>query len=251
MSIHSTGQLLERIGRRLRRHKQPKQIWFDVGAHLGEKTIYRAMANPNLTVYAFEPNLKLAAQRMGYLVNFIMLPFAIAETDGATEFYLNSYDSASSLLPFNREALSQWNGAQKLNVERVITVPTIRLDTFMNEAGIRSVDFLKIDAQGSDLSVLKSAGDRLRDVREIVLEVPVKSIPLYEGSHRMEECLRFMTCAGFNLVKQESESDGQEANLTFMPAVGNVSAPAGPENAGTTQPQHEQVNQAARGRETL
>ena len=239
MSVHSTGQLLERIGRRLRRHKQAKLVWFDVGAHLGEKTIYRAMANPNLTVYAFEPNLKLAAKRMGYLVNFIMLPFAIAETDGASDFNLNSFDSASSLLPFNREALSQWNGEQDLKIERVISVPTIRLDTFMNEVGIPSVDFLKIDAQGADLSVLKSAGERLRDIREIVLEVPVKPIPLYEGSHSREECLRFMAGAGFDLVKQESESDGQEANLTFMPANTSRRDSAGPENNGTAQPERE------------
>jgi len=147
MFIHSIGRLLERAGRRLRRFGQRKQVWIDVGAHLGETTFDHANANPNLIVYAFEPNLKLAGQRMGALPNFIVLPFAIAETDGLSEFHLNSYDQANSLLPFNREGLSQWSGPEKLRIEQVITVPTMRLDTFMNQVGISRVDFLKIDGQ--------------------------------------------------------------------------------------------------------
>jgi hypothetical protein len=94
----------------------------------------------------------------------------------------------------------------------------MRLDTFMNEVGIRHVHFLKIDAQGADLNVLKSVGDRLRDVRKVVLEVSLTSTPLYEGSHSKDECLQFMADAGFSLQDEESQSDGQEANLTFLRA---------------------------------
>jgi hypothetical protein len=34
------------------------EVWFDVGAHLGEKTLSFAAQNPGARVYAFEPNLK-------------------------------------------------------------------------------------------------------------------------------------------------------------------------------------------------
>jgi precorrin-6B methylase 2 len=37
------------------------QIWLDVGAHEGEKTLAAARANPALYVYAFEPNLAAAS----------------------------------------------------------------------------------------------------------------------------------------------------------------------------------------------
>src|SRR5712692_6055121 len=157
MFAHAIGRVLERMGRHLRRYGLPTQVWVDVGAHYGETTFDHAAANPNLTVYAFEPNLKLAAQRMGKLANFVVLPFAVSETDGASEFHLNSLHESSSLLPFNPERLSQWIGGEELRTERIVTVPTMRLDTFMNQAGIPRVDFLKIDTQGADLAVLKSA----------------------------------------------------------------------------------------------
>lgn len=249
MFIHSIGLLLEGAGRRLRRLGRPKQVWIDVGAHLGEMTFDHAAANPNLTVYAFEPNLKLAGQRMGILPNFIMLPFAVAEADGQCEFHLNSYDQASSLLSFNREGLSKWIGAEELRTERVVMVPTIRLDTFMNEVGIRRVDFLKIDAQGADLSVLKSAGNRIYDVGKIVLEVPLTPAPLYEGSHSKEECLQFMADSGFTFMEEENQSGGQEANLTFISSSDAGRISFGLKNAGETIVDHESLARPVSGRQ--
>jgi len=213
---NSIGRKIERAGRRLRGFGQPKQTWIDVGAHLGEMTFQFAAANPNLTVYAFEPNLKLAAQRMGILPNFIVLPFAVGDQDGAATFYQNRCDLASSLLAFNPERLSQWSGGEVLQIQRTTTVPVMRLDTFLSEAGISRVDFLKIDAQGADLNVLKSAGRQIRDIERITFEVGLTSTPLYEGSSSKEECVEFMAAAGFVLVKEEVQSHGQEANLTFV-----------------------------------
>jgi FkbM family methyltransferase len=215
---HSIGGKLERLGRRLREQRRTAEVWIDVGAHLGETTFDDAARNPKLTVYAFEPNLQLAGQRMGLLPNFVVLPFAVAETDGWAHFHLNSFDQASSLLPINDRALSQWQGREVLSVARTVQVPTIRLDTFLNGIGLSKIDLLKIDAQGADLAVLKSAGERLSGIKKVVLEVSLAPVPLYEGSHNKSECLDYMTRAGFRLVSEESQSEGQEANLTFVAA---------------------------------
>jgi FkbM family methyltransferase len=182
---------------------------------------------------------------MGKLANFVVLPFAVSETDGASEFHLNSRHESSSLLPFNPKGLSQWIGGEELQTERIITVPTMRLDTFMNQAGIPRVDFLKIDTQGADLNVLKSAGERLRDFREVVLEVSLTPTPLYEGSHSKEECICFMTEAGFTLTKQENQSHGQEANLTFILPSEYRGTTLGPGRRETTQAGQELIGQAA------
>ena len=53
-------------------------------------------------------------------------------------------------------ARSAWIGGDLLQEEREILVPTTRLDTFMQDNGIASVEFLKIDAQGADFSVIRS-----------------------------------------------------------------------------------------------
>jgi len=75
---------------------------------------------------------------------------------------------------------------------------------------------LKIDTQGMDLAVVKSAGSRLRDIAKITLEVDIKPAPLYAGAPSKDEVLAFLREAGFSLVSVEMQSHGQEENLTFI-----------------------------------
>jgi FkbM family methyltransferase len=194
------------------------RIWLDVGAHLGEKSFSAAEQDSSLRVYAFEPNLRIGAQRMGRLPNFVVLPLAVAEQDGSAEFHVNKCDAASSLLPFVPEGLDRWIGKEQLCVEQTITVPTIRLDTFLDQSGIQFVEFLKIDAQGADLAVVKSCGDRLRDIDRIELEVQVTPVPLYRDAASRQEVLKYLEDAGFELETSEFQSQGQEENLVFVRA---------------------------------
>jgi len=120
------------------------------------------------------------------------------------------------LLPFVPEGLAQWAGGEILQVEATPTVATIRLDTFLNQASIATVDYLKIDAQGADLAVVRSLGDRLKDVRRVNLEVQITPVPLYRGASQKSEVVEFLTNAGFELVAKEEQSLGQEENLTFI-----------------------------------
>jgi FkbM family methyltransferase len=190
--------------------------WIDVGAHEGEVTLACARQNPRLRVYAFEPNLRLAATLIGVASNFFVVPMAVAEKDGLTEFHLNAFRAASSLLPFNDERKKQWIGGEILKVTSTVAVPTIRLDTFMDLTRIDRVDFLKIDTQGMDLSVVKSAGARLRDITRLTLEVDLTDPPLYEGAPSKELVVKFLQERGFDMESAEKQTYGQEENLTFV-----------------------------------
>jgi FkbM family methyltransferase len=187
-----------------------------VGAHLGTMSFPAAQQNPGLQVYAFEPNVKLAAQTWGLLPNFTLLPFAVAETNGVADFYINSNEGSSSLLPFNPEGLRRWIGGHLMRVESKVQVPTIRLDSFMEWAGISTVDYLKIDTQGADLSVLRSAGERICDIKKIMLEVAVTPVPLYEGAATRAGVIAYLERYGFALKEVESQYYEQEENLTFV-----------------------------------
>jgi len=197
----------------------PNQIWLDVGAHQGEKTLETARQNPFLRVYAFEPNLAVASSVMGVLGNYVVLPVAVAEQNGSAPFHVNRFDAASSLLPFVPEGLARWIGGGELAVTETVTVPTMRLDTFLDGAGIRKVAYLKIDAQGADLAVIRSAGEHLKDIDRISLEVQTTPFELYRGASHKEDVLRFLASAGFQLVETEAQSFDQEENLTFIRAA--------------------------------
>jgi FkbM family methyltransferase len=197
----------------------PAEIWIDVGAHLGEKTFAFAEQSPALRVYAFEPNLQLAAQCLGRLPNFVVVPMAVSEQDGYADFYLNAFAAASSLLPFDSAGLVRWRGGEVLKVERKLVVPTIRLDTFLDLMEIPEVHFLKIDAQGADLAVVRSLGRRIKDVRKISLEVQISPLPLYVGGSHKNAIQQYMRAAGFFLETCERQSYDQEENLTYLRAA--------------------------------
>ncbi len=198
------------------RSRKYRRIWIDVGAHEGELTFPFAAADPSLLVYAFEPNLHAASRIMGCLRNYVVLPIAVSEHDGSAELQLNAYEQSSSLLPADEAGVKEWITEQEFKVVGSMTVPTMRLDTFMNEARIDAVEYLKIDAQGLDLEVVKSAGDRLRDVAKVQLEATTASYRQYEGAPGKSVIIEYMDSKGFRLAGEEIQSHGQEANLTFL-----------------------------------
>ncbi len=212
------GRALRRLGEALLKRNGIQGVWIDVGAHHGEETMGYARHNPGLQIYAVEPNLRAAARLMGRSANYFVIPVAIAEEDGSAVFNVNQFEMASSLLPLNQEAVRSWVGVENHKVESTAIVPTIRLDTLMNMMGIAEVDFLKIDAQGMDLSVLRSAGTRLRDIKRIVVEVVIAPTPLYHGAPAKQEVVDFLEGAGFGLVKARGQTYGQEENLEFVRA---------------------------------
>lgn len=194
-------------------------VWIDVGAYRGNMTFPWARRFSSLTVYAFEPNLRLAARLSGRLRNYVVIPAAIAEHDGMARFFVTRFPASSSLLPLNAETVQRLAVREKLQVVEQIAVPTMRLETFMDAMNLSTVDFLKVDAQGGDLAVIASAGNRLRDISRVVCEVSVTSDQVYAGAATKPAALAFMRRNGFQLLHAETQYDGNEENLTFGRAI--------------------------------
>jgi len=210
------GRALRKFGTEILSTRGIRGIWIDVGAHHGEVTLGYANHNPGLRIYAFEPNLRAAAKLFGLAPNYVVIPMAVAESDGCADFHLNSFEASSSLLSLDHQAVKSWVRGELLKEVGTVTVPTVRLDTFMEAMCINTVDFLKVDAQGMDLAVIRSAGDRIRDITKITLEVSIAPAPVYINSPTKEEVISFLKSAGFSLVSAEKQSFDQEEDLTFV-----------------------------------
>jgi FkbM family methyltransferase len=211
-------RMFRNFGYELRRLPGPEcKIWIDVGAHAGQHTLQHAQKNSQVLVYAFEPDWRMLRSLVGKAVNFVPIPMAVSEADGIAEFFINMADGTSSLLPFNPDAfVAGWKESDGLFTERRETVPTIRLDTFMSKLGIDSVEYLKIDAQGADLMVVRSLGERLKDIQSLTLEVDVSPVRAYKGSSGKEEIVDFLLSRGFDLVRTRAQTSGREENLDFV-----------------------------------
>jgi len=75
---------------------------------------------------------------------------------------------------------------------------------------------MKVDAQGGDLAVLRSAGARLCDLDRVMVGVQTTPFALYAGAGTKDEVLAHMAAFNFALVETHAQSHGQEENLVFV-----------------------------------
>ena len=95
-------------------------------------------------------------------------------------------------------------------------VECIRLDDFLDANNIKSVEHLKVDAQGHDLDVIKSLGSRLKDVRTIVAEARLTDFHMYEGDCHKDELGQYMKDNGFSARDSQKQTYDQEENILFV-----------------------------------
>lgn len=207
---------------------------FDVGANNGEST-FHWLDDPEVILFAFEPNPILyqdLVQKSKTNPRYQPLNVAVSETEGESTFHLagpvipsnpflhqpgiGNY-GCSSLLPFAETVHQEWTNRPDFQSFADVTVLTVRLDTIIETYQIKQIDYLHIDAQGMDLSVLKSLGKYLPLVKEGVLEAPInQKKQIYQGSHTCEEAILFLLNNGFQIYNiEKNDTEGNEVNIFF------------------------------------
>jgi FkbM family methyltransferase len=171
--FHSAKQRLERAtGVRIFRHTLPHgcdlfrdldrvpnwaepRVIVDIGAHVGSTVARFRAAYPWATIHAFEPagaNRRALVENFGSDARVEIHAVALSSTNGVATLHLAEHSTMNSLAP--REAA--------IGTERV---PTVTLDSFCAERGIRDVQFCKVDTEGFDLEVLRGATGLLEQQR--------------------------------------------------------------------------------------
>lgn len=122
-------------------------VMVDVGAHVG--TVTARFAPHGWEVHAFEPdpsNRQRFRERFDDHDRVFLDARAVSEIDGQRlDFFASEVSSGIS-------GLVNFHQSHRVTAE----VETVRLDTYLAEAGRPSVDFVKVDTEGYDLFVLKS-----------------------------------------------------------------------------------------------
>ena len=134
-------------------------IAVDVGAHFGYYSVLMAsLVGSTGMVYAFEPSattLAVLQRNARQFRNLEVINAGVLERDG--EMHLTDFGARySGLNTFESSArtLDRLEG-------RSVRVPVISLDSFFSD-GERRIDFVKIDAENSELRVLIGMTDLLR-----------------------------------------------------------------------------------------
>lgn len=145
------------------------------------------------------------------------------------KFYVNQDDQASSLLQMDFENISdkledkdskyfiRW--AKNLSVIGEIEIPVVSLKSVVDELmPTKVIHFLKIDAEGKDLDVIKSIKEHASRVLFVSLECSSHqndSIRIFKQGCHINSILPFMDSIGFSIFEKfDCEEDPD--NLTQM-----------------------------------
>ena len=171
-----------------------------VGANIGEER-YWYNEQKFKKVLWFEPNIDLFPKLVENLKEF---PKQIAFNIGIHNFLKegvlhisNNAGQSSSLLDLGLHSKYHPDVKYIKNQEVVLT----RLDYFLEDSGekIKNYNFLNIDVQGSELSVLKSLGDQLEKMDYIYLEVNDQEI--YKKCALLPEIDSYLSMVKFIRIK--------------------------------------------------
>ena len=138
---------------------QGKKCIFDIGANLGWYSLLLSKLNPKSKIFSFEPIPKLFEQlsinvRLNEITN--VFPFQMALMDRESDFdgelmYYNDFEPGAA----------SFRNIRDREEFEAIRVHTTTLDSFCSEHD-SAPDFMKIDVEGSELSVLRGAEHILR-----------------------------------------------------------------------------------------
>jgi FkbM family methyltransferase len=144
----------------------------DVGAaDLGEVAPYQPLLDAGLArLTAFEPDEREAAGLADKLgARATLLPYALGDGEEHTLHVCGPGLGMTSLLEPDPDSLAFFNMFEEWGrVERTVPCPTRRLDD-LDE--LDPIDYLKIDVQGSELSILSNGREKLRTCLAIQTEI--------------------------------------------------------------------------------
>jgi FkbM family methyltransferase len=186
----------------------------DVGANVGFYTrMASLLVGESGRVFAFEPlpsAIRLLKLNAAGLTNVIVETSAVGDRNGEADFCIRPEGDTSSLLA----------GGKGSNVSVSITSLDVRLLEL--EAAPKSVDFIKIDVEGAELSVLRGAVKTIEKYRPIVY---LEFLPLYSDRYGFgyEDFVEFFEPRGYSLHWINHDGDGPElfsaTNSTYLAAV--------------------------------
>lgn len=143
---------------------ESKQIFVDIGANVGYYSLkFSSIIGKSGKIIAIEPDIdtfEILKQNceLNNFRNIETLNLAVSDTDGFLTLYRNEKHSGKSSLFLNS------------NETNSIKIPTKTLDNLLKDR-FEKIDFVKIDTEGAELSILKGASNILKITNKILIEL--------------------------------------------------------------------------------
>ncbi|OQX04624.1 MAG: hypothetical protein BWK80_53385 [Desulfobacteraceae bacterium IS3] len=119
-------------------------------------------------------------------------PYAIYDSKIRKKFYVTKFPPASGFIPGNNDFLSRFLAFVPNNLEVVkeFEIETVNIDTFVKDQHIAYVDFIKVDVEGVEFSVLKGAQGCLSNMLGVETELNIGPVRDPDNFSNIDTLLR-------------------------------------------------------------
>ncbi len=173
---------------------EPGDVYFDVGGHIGYHAVGAAhKVGVNGRVFAFEAD-PMMYERLAH--NLDQFPWAQATHAAVWDH--------SGTLTFARSAVAQESGWGTLTEVRDfdkgehLDVRAIALDEWCRDAHVARWDSMKLDAEGSELAVLRGAQNALEQFQPVMM-IEINGILLKQGGNSAAQVADFLAARSYRL----------------------------------------------------
>jgi FkbM family methyltransferase len=164
-----------------------RPVILDCGSNIGMSILFFKALYPDAEITAFEPAPWACAAleetiRANDLRDVTLHNVALAETDGTLELFHDPSHPGSAAMSVYRERMPG----------EPVRVPAVRLSRYVT----KPVDFLKLDVEGSEQSVLRdlASSGAIARIRQMVIEFHHHLSPTVDN---LSECLAMLEQHGF------------------------------------------------------
>lgn len=179
--------------------KEDMKIIFDIGANEGHYLLKIREKIPYAKIISVEPNpeaFRILKKNVteNKIKNVILVNRAVSSGNGIENFEIVKGITQVGALKIYGE---KWFGKNRI---KKIKVKTITLENLINTYDTIEVDLLKIDAEGTELRILKSSKNILDIIKRIVVEFHSESI--------RNAIIKYLKKHGFKLLFDEKKIYG-------------------------------------------
>jgi len=204
---------------RLSQHSDRSGAVVDIGANRGQIALFLCRLFCDIPIHLIEPiasNCEFVTRKLARFPTVKVHQMAMSDSTGKARFRVADHDESSSLFSNTGEEAAAQSGH---TTEDVITVDTIRLDTWCSRNDVDHISCLKIDAQGSEYDILKGGARMLKkDAIDIVM-LEWFATPHYDGVPLLDRIWGLLREHGYTLYDLFPSRRFPNGQLRFGDAV--------------------------------
>jgi FkbM family methyltransferase len=199
-----------------------KKIKIDVGVHKGKISKNWLLKENDLFVFGFEPHSECVEKIKKKIIDqeipdrLSLIPYAVdnCEIKYSNFFWTTGYTGCSSLLEPNDNLFRVIKRGTE--IKKIITINLKLFFDIFPWDKFEYIEYLKIDAQGKDIDILKSAGDYLKE--KVVYVTAEAENSQYNGSrnNNKNNIIIYMKSLNFIPINHNNTTDPTFINKKFI-----------------------------------